>query len=332
VSASASSMSAGGDSGDASSSNQQGATQSLGEKVNSFVQAFWKFVRPHTIRGTLLGTIALTTRALLENPALIDWGLLPKALMGLLALLCGNGFIVGINQIYDVDIDMVNKPFLPVAAGELSPGLAWALCLGLASLGVAIVARNFGPLISALYTFGLLLGTLYSVPPFRLKRSAIAAFLIIATVRGFLLNFGVYYSTRAALGAGFVWSPAITFITTFVTLFAVVIAVTKDLPDVEGDRQNGIETFATRLGVRNTTLAAVGILLANYGAAMVLALVPSMGFRPQVMFTGHALLAAFLIFRARQLELAGYTRNAILAFYQQIWTLFYLEYSMFPFV
>jgi homogentisate solanesyltransferase len=33
------------------------------------------------------------------------------------ALLAGNGYIVGINQIYDVDIDAVNKPFLPVAAG-----------------------------------------------------------------------------------------------------------------------------------------------------------------------------------------------------------------------
>ena len=47
----------------------------------------------------------------------IDWGLLPRALLGVLCLLCGNGYIVGINQIYDVDIDTVNKPFLPVAAG-----------------------------------------------------------------------------------------------------------------------------------------------------------------------------------------------------------------------
>jgi len=50
--------------------------------------------------------------------------------------------------------------------------------------------------------------------------------------------------------------------------------------------------------------AAVGILLANYVAAMVMAVMPSMGFRPQVMLTGHALLAAFLIYRARQLEVA----------------------------
>eukprot|EP00775_Hariotina_reticulata_P007080 gene7080-7293_t len=86
--------------------------------------------------------------------------------MGLLALLCGNGYIVGINQIYDVDID-------------------------------------------ALYGFGLLLGTIYSVPPLRLKRFAVPAFMIIATVRGFLLNFGVYYATRAALQLPFEWSPAI---------------------------------------------------------------------------------------------------------------------------
>ena len=82
-----------------------------------FKNAFWKFLRPHTIRGTILGSLAVTSKALIENPQLIDWGLMPRALLGVLALLCGNGYIVGINQIYDVEIDAVNKPFLPVAAG-----------------------------------------------------------------------------------------------------------------------------------------------------------------------------------------------------------------------
>ena len=74
------------------------------------------------------------------------------------------------------------------------------------------------------------------------------------------------------------WSPAITFITCFVTMFATVIAITKvrrtaccvarpapsltptcqDLPDVEGDRQHNIQTFATQLGVRNISLAVRG--------------------------------------------------------------------------
>jgi homogentisate solanesyltransferase len=176
----------------------------------AFLAAFWKFLRPHTIRGTILGTTAVVSKAIMENPQAIDWALLPRALLGLLALLCGNGYIVGINQIYDVDIDQVNKPFLPVAAGELSPLVAWVLCAGLAGLGMTVTATNFGPLISGLYAFGLFLGTIYSVPPLRLKRFAVPAFMIIATVRGFLLNFGVYHATRAALGFGFQWSPPIT--------------------------------------------------------------------------------------------------------------------------
>jgi hypothetical protein len=87
------------------------------------VGAFWKFLRPHTIRGTILGASAVTAKALMETPLLIDWGLLPRAALGVLTLLCGNGYIVGINQIYDVDIDKVNKPFLPIAAGSASDGM-----------------------------------------------------------------------------------------------------------------------------------------------------------------------------------------------------------------
>ena len=93
--------------------------------------------------------------------------------------------------------------------GELSPAVAWALCLTLAATGVAVVASNFGTLITSLYSSGLFLGTVYSIPPFRLKQYAIPAFMIIATVRGFLLNFGVYYAARAALQLPFEWSPAI---------------------------------------------------------------------------------------------------------------------------
>jgi homogentisate solanesyltransferase len=98
---------------------------------------------------------------------------------------------------------------LPCFAGELSPGMAWVLVAALAALGMSICARNFGPAITKLYGLGLFLGTIYSVPPLRLKRFAVPAFLIIAVVRGFLLNFGVYSAARAAMGLQFRWSPAI---------------------------------------------------------------------------------------------------------------------------
>ena len=162
--------------------------------------ATWKFVRPHTIRGTILGTTAVVSTALLANPEAFTFTLVPKALLGLVALLCGNGYIVGINQIYDVDIDKLNKPFLPMASGELSTPAAWTLCAVMAAAGAGIVALNFGTLITSLYCFGLFLGSIYSVPPLRLKRFAVPAFMIIACVRCFLLNFGVFHATRAAIG------------------------------------------------------------------------------------------------------------------------------------
>lgn len=42
------------------------------------------------------------------------------------------------------------------------------------------------------------------------------------------------------------------------TLFAVSIAVTKDLPDIRGDRRFNINTFATKMGV--SKIALLGIL------------------------------------------------------------------------
>nr|AKM76561.1 AT3G11945-like protein [Erodium gruinum] len=301
-------------------------------KFSDFRDACWRFLRPHTIRGTALGSFALVSRALVENTHLIRWSLVLKALSGLFALICGNGYIVGINQIYDIGIDKVNKPYLPIAAGDLSVRSAWLLVVFFAVAGLSIVGWNFGPFITSLYSLGLFLGTIYSVPPLRMKRFPVAAFLIIATVRGFLLNFGVYYATRAALGLTFQWSSPVVFITTFVTVFALVIAITKDLPDVEGDRKFQISTLATKLGVRNIAYLGSGLLLLNYIAAVLAAIYMPQAFRRSIMIPVHSVLALSLIYQTRLLEQANYTKEAISGFYRFIWNLFYAEYILFPFI
>lgn len=106
-------------------------------------RALYKFTRPHTIRGTILASIAGTVRALVDTPGSIasaNWGfMLPRAAIGMVALLLGNAFIVGINQIFDRDIDVMNKPFLPVASGEMSVGVAWGTVLFSGIVGPGIV-------------------------------------------------------------------------------------------------------------------------------------------------------------------------------------------------
>jgi homogentisate solanesyltransferase len=135
------------------------ANGSLRAKVN----AIYKFTRPHTIRGTILASIAGTARALLDTTTAVTtqsaaaasvssisstvsilqnlpWStLLPRATIGMVALLLGNAFIVGINQIYDKEIDIVNKPFLPVASGEMSTSVAWIVVVASGIIGPMIV-------------------------------------------------------------------------------------------------------------------------------------------------------------------------------------------------
>ena len=111
--------------------------------IKARLRALYKFTRPHTIRGTILGSIAGTTRALIDTPGAIanaNWGImLPRAIAGMVALLLGNAFIVGINQIYDKEIDELNKPFLPVASGEMSNRAAWIAVVSSGILGPIVV-------------------------------------------------------------------------------------------------------------------------------------------------------------------------------------------------
>jgi homogentisate solanesyltransferase len=230
--------------------------------------AFWRFLRPHTIRGTVLGCLAISLKLFWAYPDRFTSDTIYRTLMGLVALLLANGYIVGINQIYDVDIDVINKPFLPIAAGDLGSNIAWVLIMCMLGGGLAVVSTVFPGLLFRLYAIGLALGTMYSVPPLRLKRFPILAFLIIAVCRGFFLNFGVHYAVRASLGLPFVWSNPVTFITAFMVVFAVTIAITKDLPDAEGDRKFGISTFTTQVGERNIANFSIALLLANYAAAV----------------------------------------------------------------
>jgi 4-hydroxybenzoate polyprenyltransferase len=210
--------------------------------IKARLRALYKFTRPHTIRGTVLASVAGTIRALMDTPGAIanaNWSImLPRAFMGMVALLLGNVFIVGINQIYDEDIDKMNKPFLPVASGEMSKRFAWLAVASSVVAGPWLVHKFYPPLLFYLYSTGIFLGAIYSIPPIRTKKNPVLAGLTIATVRGFLLNFGIYYAVKDAVvgSSAFRWSPKVAFIARFMTIFASVIAITKDLPDIEGDK------------------------------------------------------------------------------------------------
>ncbi|EXB29336.1 Homogentisate phytyltransferase 2 [Morus notabilis] len=277
-------------------------------KVLRFGSTCYKFARPYAMRQAIISTICLFARVFVENKQLFKWSLLFKAFPGLIAIILAHAYYNGINQIFDVDIDRINKPYLPIPSGELSLKQAWFLMIFSVLTGLSIFQlMKADRITTSLYCFGLLLATLYSAPPFRFKGSSIATAIVIPLIS--ITNcIGILYATRVSLGLPFWWSPPIVFITTFAVMFFVVICIIKDIPDVEGDMKNNIRTFAAIFGARNITILGTGILVINYIATIGAAIYMPQVFKRSLMLPVHSTLALLLLFQARKLDKTNYTK------------------------
>ncbi|MDQ3410312.1 MAG: homogentisate phytyltransferase [Actinomycetota bacterium] len=283
----------------------------------------WRFARPHTVIGTTVSVVALFAIAAVALPE--PPGPATAALhlsFTLLAGLAVNVFIVGLNQLTDVEIDRVNKPFLPIAAGDLSPrGATWIVAVA-GALPVAL-ALTQGPLELGFVAAGLLVGAVYSLPPLRLKRFATAASLCISGVRAVVVNLGVYLHFALAFSGAASVAPAVWALIVVVVPFAFAIAILKDVPDIEGDRRYAIATFSVRLGAQRVTDIGMAALTAAY-LGMALAgpfLLPDLS--AVVLVGGH--LAALVVLWRWHATLAP---RDFPAFYMGVWKLFFAEYAI----
>lgn len=287
-----------------------------------WLYAFWKFSRPHTIIGTTLSVIALYLIAAAENSG----GPAPTVsalLLTLFACLCGNVYIVGLNQLEDVAIDRINKPHLPLAAGEFTRSQAKAIVAvtGLLAIGTAFFQS---PYLLGMVGLSLLIGTAYSLPPIRLKRFPVWASLCIFTVRGVIVNLGLYLHFRNGTAI-----PAVVWaLTLFVLVFTFAIAIFKDIPDAEGDRQYNITTFTLRLGQQTVFALARWVITACYVGMILAGAIGLPGAQRWVLVTTHLGALAALWLRSRSVDLSD--KASISRFYQFIWKLFFLEYLIFP--
>ncbi|WP_051324265.1 homogentisate phytyltransferase [Candidatus Solirubrobacter pratensis] len=278
----------------------------------------WRFARPHTIIGTALSILGLYGIAAAE-----DHGTgAPDLLATLVAGLAVNIAIVGVNQITDVEIDRLNKPYLPIAAGDLSPQAAKAIVIACTALPLAM-ALTQGAAETIAVAAALAVGALYSLPPTRLKRFPIAASLCITGVRSLAVNLGVYAHFAHGI------APPVWALCLFVLPFSFAIAVLKDVPDIEGDRAYSIRTFTVRLGPEPVFRVGLFALALAY-AGMILAGPPLLGdhVQPAVLVAGHLGAFALLIRwarRAHPTDPAAFTR-----FYMRVWALFFLEYLLLP--
>ena len=164
------------------------SSPSLLQRFPAFLHTLWQFSRPHTILGSgisILSIFAFATPASMWSKA-VFWRQLGEAMLPSLFM---NVYVTGLNQVTDVDIDRVNKPYLPLASGDLSQVEGIAVIITSLFLSF-LFSRSMAWPIQATLLSSAILGTSYSLPPLRLKRFPLFAALCILVVRGSIVNIG----------------------------------------------------------------------------------------------------------------------------------------------
>ncbi len=272
------------------------------KKKDSFLKIIWRFTRPHTIIGSAMAIPALHVLAAPTFKDAFTMTCAVSVIYATVPALLMNLYITGLNQITDVEIDKVNKPNLPIAAGDLSMQTATivviASVIASVALGVAHPILGTQGLNIALWG-SMILGTLYSLQPFRLKRFPLLAAFCVVSVRGAVINAGFYAHAKAAAFSGSgvgttvlgcLSEPRCLLSSLFFAVFGVVIgknicfsqhyyclceedlklypslhkmkALMKDVPDAVGDAMYNIRSFTVRIG-QKTVFTAMRRLLST---------------------------------------------------------------------
>ncbi len=288
------------------------------------ILTFIRFSRLHTVVGTTLSITALYLMALSFSDY-TDWHVGIFCLT-LLACLGANIYIVGLNQITDVEIDRVNKPWLPLASGAYSMRTAYWI-IGISVLISLLIAAVLGRYLLLTVLLSLALGTAYSLPPLRLKRFHFwAAFCIIA-VRGVIVNLLLFLHFHYTINGASNIPAVVWMLTASIFIYSIAIAWFKDVPDMEGDRRFQIRTLSLQLGARNVLRISNALLGLLFVFNIVVSLTGDLPLNKWLFAAVHALMLLSLWIAASRLRLEE--PASVRRYYLFIWILFFVEYAVF---
>nr|WIL06375.1 umbelliferone dimethylallyl transferase [Kitagawia praeruptora] len=293
--------------------------------------AFVMFGRPYSVLGSIIG---ISSVSLLPLTSVRDFSLAVFVgfLQALIPFVLANIYASGINQVVDLEIDKINKPYLPLVSGEFSMGEGKAVvsATGFLCLAMAIMFQSLPLFLGVLGYF--LVATAYSVevPFLRWKTKPFMAAFTMASLMGITIQPAVYYHIQKVLGRPMVFTKSVGFATIFISVFSAVLAMIKDLPDVEGDRALGNRTFTVRYGQEKVFNICVGIMLMAYASAVVTGASSSLLICKLVSVIGHTALAFLLMLRAKSIDVHDPVSTQ--SFYMFSFQLLYAEYVLIHFI
>ena len=294
------------------------------------LRGFYRFSRPESTIGSMVMCTAIAAALLPTFP--YNPIIFVKIIACILSLALWTVACHGINQIYDLPVDRVNKPDFPLPSGVMTARQAWIVSVGTGVLG-SLLAWWIMPLWLALGFLGFMMSAsvVYSVPRFgsrTVRQNPWITKLLGVMFRGVVYPATTFLTVWYLAPAQFFGLVYLAFILTFAVFFCVGMNTFEDIPDMQGDREGGYRSFALVLGATRTAcLCCAAFLIAFLGLMLWIFTFPQL-FRVQLGLTVEVLLllafvAKFIRLLRSQLRPDG---SGAKPFYMFLWRLYALQY------
>lgn len=166
------------------------------------------------------------------------------------------GGVYVLNQIIDIESDRVNKKLYLLPEGYIKVSHAW-IEVGVLFALAWILAIPFSKEFKIILLLSMILGILYSIPPFKFKARPILDLLSNSVGYG-VLAFSLGWVTEVLFSK-------LIFLYSLPYFFAVgAVFINTTIPDIEGDKKAGEITTGILLGPQKAYWVATGFILTSF--------------------------------------------------------------------
>ena len=244
---------------DMKAATKNGTWKRFPKKLRGIIQ----LIRPFTLIAPLIGGITgglmayvklngLSGPYIAEAYPYLRWDFpLLELIWGAMTLVLVNAASNTLNQVYDYDIDKINKPYRPLPREILTKDdaltIAWVLYL-VTLWRITLINSAFATIVLII----MLVTIFYSLPPLRFKQRFLISNISIAFARGllgFVAAWSIFDQTILPWEEPTPWAIGLLF-----GIYLMGAVTTKDFTDIEGDREYGMNTLPVVLGMRGSIL------------------------------------------------------------------------------
>jgi len=191
-------------------------------------------IRP--VNCAMIG-FAVIVGAFVSKPSSIPW---LQLVLGFFTGFFVCAYSMSVNDVYDLEVDRVNRPDRPIPSGRISVRQASTLSLTMLVVGLACALISFVPLAVVMAVAYAFLSWLYNA---KAKRTGLPGNLIVAS------SLAIPFIYGGAVSGGSIGGSLLLMMALTAFFSGVGREVVKSMADVEGDAKREVNSIARTRGL-----------------------------------------------------------------------------------